>query len=795
MTIATPDPTISRAGKLHRPWPSGLAEVVVVRRSGLPMSAVDALAAPETAAAVTQLISAEDEVALAATRLCDELYSLVPHTDDTARRSTIIALRRDVHNGRWTAKTRDRAHSLRDLDCVQRWSTAMADTVDLREQAGRLLATESADTAEAGARWLLDADIVAGLALAGPSFSVRLLASGVETDIGSRTMRSMTSYLTRTAMKTSPFSTLTTVSIEPAPDTADSAQLAATSAGDRRGTCDSRPVAIAMFRAMCEHAIALGDDIALHRPAGCIDDNQRGFVGNRRVVRGVAVRVDEAAPMPTQIPTSGRAHRRLLRSGAATPAIAWDLAATDDFSALTRWARGRRLPARARAALDALACATRSVATTTDPRQRLAAQAAAREAMMDAFASVDASVPAWVHDHPLVHENAADLAPISEAMPSTDGIATTLGRATKRSATYAAMLDAFISHHGSGAEGVDLMTFIHAFCERADIGGLAAKPTPQEHPHDHWLRRSGHRTLAPVSHAVFLQAAPHAEHGRDLVIVNSFHSGGFGHLARWSTIPVLAPALGASLTRWAAALHPNCDVRQVSPYSDWSDLQRPLHRSVDLPRQQLPGDTPDRGAASDLTGLTLAHDRATATLQVRRRDGRPVAFVNTGSVPNHLLSGPAKLFVELSNPWVTHPDAGCSGGVEFHGHRPRITDGSVVWARERWRIDASDLPDRHDGPSVDFLAGAERWRRARQLPTEMFVRHLRTGRILPDKPQFVDAGHPTGLWNALGVRPSDLSGIECTEALPSRRQHRSASSTPVHAVERVVLLRESGVRP
>jgi hypothetical protein len=82
-----------------------VAGVVVVRMSGLPVTAIDDLAAPDTMRALREAGEHERAAAALAGTVSEGLYRAVPTIGDQPARRTAVALRRDVHNGRWSARS------------------------------------------------------------------------------------------------------------------------------------------------------------------------------------------------------------------------------------------------------------------------------------------------------------------------------------------------------------------------------------------------------------------------------------------------------------------------------------------------------------------------------------------------------------------------------------------------------------------------------------------------------------------------------------------------------------------
>jgi len=198
----------------------GLFEHAVCRVSGLPVESLEALRAGATAEAVDALADLEDELEALRPALTDALYAAVGGCEDKRLRSRLLAVRRDVHNLRSVAASRwaaVRSAVAPDLAAaVERYAELSHRRRRLREALPALHQREM----EAARRGLqlaaADADFQCGLLL-----SSRVLFAGLEryraTPVADFTAkerqieRGVLRYLSRMAMKTTPFGTFTAV--------------------------------------------------------------------------------------------------------------------------------------------------------------------------------------------------------------------------------------------------------------------------------------------------------------------------------------------------------------------------------------------------------------------------------------------------------------------------------------------------------------------------------------------------------------------------------------------------------
>ncbi|SDO51361.1 lantibiotic dehydratase [Actinacidiphila guanduensis] len=193
----------------------------VLRLAGLPFAAVEGLRDPAAAAWAERVLAAQDAAARHAAELEAPLTALVTAVEDARERRAVLALRREVFNGRLpkdTAAVHAVAARLApaDAEALTAWLRGCEQAAALLAEGGPLLAAGLAG-ARAELRALAAEDrLRRGLVLASPTLESRLddFAAGTSAAPDKRARkkeRSLLAYLYRTACKTSPFSTFTAV--------------------------------------------------------------------------------------------------------------------------------------------------------------------------------------------------------------------------------------------------------------------------------------------------------------------------------------------------------------------------------------------------------------------------------------------------------------------------------------------------------------------------------------------------------------------------------------------------------
>lgn len=217
MTLTTPDPGRLAADRECRTTP-----LFMLRVAGLPVESIVPLRTPRTARWAEDVLDAESRLDAARDVIGDALAAAVGDNPDEGARRQLLALRRTVFNRRLP---KDAAAARRVADGIDGrgraaltgWLDGRAALEELLGQGEDVLAEETA-LARAHLRRLAgDPRLRHGLLLSSASLDQYLptyvdgpAAAGKR---GRRIERSLLEYVYRTACKTSPFSTLTGVSV------------------------------------------------------------------------------------------------------------------------------------------------------------------------------------------------------------------------------------------------------------------------------------------------------------------------------------------------------------------------------------------------------------------------------------------------------------------------------------------------------------------------------------------------------------------------------------------------------
>ncbi|MCZ2819833.1 lantibiotic dehydratase [Modestobacter sp. VKM Ac-2977] len=195
----------------------------VTRTAGLPYRVVEGLHSPRAAAWARQVVELDGSLAATATELSDGLQEAIGGNDDPRVRRDLIALRRDVHNLRVPRRPESLVASLATLDDglaarAQAWLACAAQRAELIVQGPGLLSADQAAARAHLTQIAQDGRFQRGLMVASPDLDAQLAdllqaGDGRLSKRARRQERSLVRYVYRTACKTSPFSSLTSVAL------------------------------------------------------------------------------------------------------------------------------------------------------------------------------------------------------------------------------------------------------------------------------------------------------------------------------------------------------------------------------------------------------------------------------------------------------------------------------------------------------------------------------------------------------------------------------------------------------
>ncbi|MER5639339.1 hypothetical protein ABT095_20570 [Kitasatospora sp. NPDC002227] len=760
------------------------------------LSGVSATALELSAAVREQLERhrvAAEAAGRAAELLTDAVFPLVPQAGRAERRR-LLKLKRLVHQGApvTSADLEFLARAGVPQDLLTAWSARCDQLAAGRGALERAVDDASARAAETLREQLTDGPLALALPLVATHLPPELTAAQLRP--GSRLARTGLLYLIRAALKPSPLSRLTTVSLHPSagPGRSESdvpvgfahslfAELAATEAFT--GVFDYAPAPrVATFDG---HAAVVTRTLS----------DTGGFLwSGERIVQAELYRaeLDQLLAAGAALPAARLV--RYVRMGLLMPVVPWvpgsrtpllDLAA-----ALRAGGAGgpvRQTAEEIAAGLTALHHAARAVAAAGAAERRALLPAVREQA--DELAR-RCGAPAWAGQ--LVHEDTATADPVGPLPAAVAEDLTALAESLRpcfvRSHVYDLVLERFRGRHGAGGRCADAVAFFTALAEESGFKSALHQarmrdlaPAEEQRGRD---RLPVGRTSAPPAVAVLHQLAAAdaaAARGGDYrMVVNQLGSALGGLLTRFGRV-LGEQAVEQAQLPWLRELFPGCEVRALTLAGQVNNLQ---HAGAGvLPGLHWPGEQQRRGQGSlGFDELALRHDPEHDTLEFEDQAGRPVAPVYTGIVPAHICTGAAQLALSVMDPWLdrselsrdNHPflRVQAMAGITEVVATGRVTAGRVVLRRARWLVPADRFPAPRAGEAtVDHLVRLDRWRRELGLPHEVFLLALGGDPMDADrrKPVWLDLASPHAVATALPLI-AGAHTLRIEEALPARGQ-------------------------
>lgn len=200
----------------------------ILRIAGLPIEVADGLRFPETTRWADGILAAEAALAAEGGDICDDLATLIGDPANAEIRGKIVALRRDIHNGRFP---RVGSLSIVDhlpgdvTDRIRGWLELHAAMTGLLADGAGIVEREGGERRAFLKQVARHPRLRAGLVLGSPTVDAYLpgyLSSGEVLNKRQRRLeRTLLDYVYRVACKTSPFSSFTGLArgrIDPAAD-------------------------------------------------------------------------------------------------------------------------------------------------------------------------------------------------------------------------------------------------------------------------------------------------------------------------------------------------------------------------------------------------------------------------------------------------------------------------------------------------------------------------------------------------------------------------------------------------
>jgi len=751
----------------------------------------------------------------AANQLLDPLYELIPTLAKTERRLVLRAKRR-VFQGRATGLSEEVLAALpTELRALlERWDALVVRKEETRARLAVLVDVDLDRSRELLAAGPRAAPAQEALAIAAPALISTLATRGRRLE-DPRVLRTLYTLATRAALKTSPFSGLTTVNEAGQPSAGRSHRMVATHlayrilsataqdlAPDGALYLEPAPVRRAVTASGAGPAQAYGQYPPSEPEAEALTIVGEHEYGNGMVFRQETVQPARWLQETHDALTGGGMHavlsvrdacervgganprlrlERLLASGAVVPRVPWYrgenpfplLAATLSPDQQRQWGEDLAWLARLDEAIGAADGLTRAELLNRAVRlaERVFPDGELGERPSGFLYEDRESARSW-----------AD--PLDEA-PFVQDVRT-LGELADpwvaRSHIYDLMVTRFVSLFGNGGVCKDPLAFFMTLAHAPDgdeemlrAAGLdyAAGPDAER------TALSGGASGSPRHLGAFLQpVAPNAQTyaaGGGLTVVNAFTNANGSLQARFHRL------LGSGFReRLASRIRTAWGTERVLEIQASTECNTGQAVSCGLlPPLGLPGE-PGAPDTVPLSSLRLVHDPATSTLFLAD-DAGPVGLAYLGLTPQYLLGGYLSWLVLLSDPWSRLPpfaDHWTSRRRDLNGplpdevmHSERAVTGRLVTRRESWTFPAAQIAPLMDRDLTTTLLHMDDLRKQWGMPVEVFVhQHMPSQGATFDqhKPRYVDLTSPVSVLALRGWIDPDAAHISFVEALPAR---------------------------
>ncbi|MEU0675218.1 hypothetical protein ABZ330_20440 [Streptomyces sp. NPDC006172] len=807
---------------------------VVHRVNQLPVETLD-LSLPRTSEFLRRETACAQRLADQAGPLSDALHAAVPQLEDAPHlRRAALHLRRQVHNGRPAHVPDDVVQDLRarlgaaDGAALAQWLEGMLELTALRARTDALYDEETA-AATNRLRGVLSVPVLAqGLAQANPQLLSNLTVKPLEPH--SKAARAVLGYVSRAAVKTSPFSRLTALALDGQDMKAgtshsyvDQQHVHAwlnTLARDERYIAALEVEPNRSVRRVAGRPFVLtpsygGPGDSAWRMDSLADASRYSAVleelatWSRMTIAEALVRIGGSDPFGGFL--------RLLDTGLLRLVLPWSPTEQRPLRALAVRLKPLPSPAaeRTRLLLERLDAEATGLHLLSGPeRARSVGESLAR------IRAVPDGDPRPSSRYAVYEDALSDIPLRLPTGPIEEDLAA-LGRLIRpyifRSHLYDWLRDEFVTRYGPGGHCPDLFEFLWAVAASPGFDGKLYRALLQDHaesgrPSDRaWLPVSA--GSAPPTTAVLYQIAARSvddiRRGDHRLVVNQYNSGVGGLVARFRHLLDRSAPAGAGLTHhlraWIAELFPHAVPHQVTLSGDVNGM----HHVADgiLPPLHWPGEPPSAAEAPrPPVTASVRHCQATDTLEFLNPEGLVLAPVYLGVVPQHLVPGVARLLLCLADPWVNGSRLCCTAnpvdaapppvGADIQP-TPRRSHNRLVLGRRTWRFPPELLPTPAKGETQPaFFRRVHEWRTGHTLPDEVFLSVEASGPPSAvsshTKPLWLSFRSPHALWAAAHHvgKAKDVKAVRLAEACPDRSAYWLRDDEGRHrAAEHVSLLR------
>lgn len=429
----------------------------------------------------------------------------------------------------------------------------------------------------------------------------------------------------------------------------------------------------------------------------------------------------------------------------------------------------------------------------------------------DIFHHIGVEPPKWFSKLPIIYqdyrygfENRPTLS--SDILKELEHISREISKKIIYSHLYDEILTFFIQKFGKGGDCFNILEFVREFIE--DYSIFQKIQTCLQKDKEEFEKEKIDRTPDKLQSASLINPAAllyyqicevqeeNKMKGEDFyVVINQIGEGNGNIFGRF--LPLFENKgrnlLFDNLKKDIKLKCDNSKVLQVNYGEDWSNLQ-----IIDeiFPTLDWPTDAANKSSIK-LKDLKIKHDIKNNSLVILDQTGCSVIPVYMGTIPTFLLPLSLRIFLTISNPWINGYTADgaynpFSSGKEEYSFEIenfcRETQGRHIIRRACWKIPYHLFPfKKKDEGEFNYLVRVQKWVNKYNIPEEAFV-GLEKDVLREDTKQRKPFWVHFGSIHCLQAIQSYFKGasakrIIITEVLPARNQQWIDQDKERHAVE------------
>ncbi|WP_077706046.1 hypothetical protein [Virgibacillus dokdonensis] len=788
------------------------ANFLLGRIASVPSYFMEQLNLQETNSLHQKIYNLKQEIQHAMPEVNDILYKSVPQIKDNTLRRYILKLNRDIYNGRSLDLKMDYIYRLDQLLSANEKATLQNHLTQYNDFKHIMIEANSVYNLEIESisNNLLNLmnsedvnDMMKGIVLASEDFAQAILKDKKDLYNYKSILSNTTfTYLQRSALKTSPFSALTQLKYIPIEEKSSSVCESShkSSLKLNRSIISTIVESFALyyknlFMFKFNPQVKVGDHTYFIKSSYKHSDGfpwkTKDVLKNSNIVKiynGLVEHYERETYKISEIKErlgskSTFIIRQLLSSKVLRPMIPWDIRDERIFHYMKDFLIENKVDhdelIQVFSIIDRLIEELKDY--EIDVNQRLNNVIKLRKHVNNIFTILDIKKPYWINDTNMIYE---DVRSSNTNVSLPEDIEEQLKKIHEKVSSdmqilpmYQEIVDYFLKEYGedgtcnllsfiftiyaSGHDNLNYFEMVQDSYQKVREGEAENKPE--------------RNSIAKPTSTIYFQIVPNnvSEKGYDIV-VNKVSTGMGNIFSRF--VPLLGEAYQKSLRDWIETTFYEGNVAEFTTGGDWSNLQENFNVLKDAVDSiaELSYHTGRKNI--DITKLRISYNSYNHTLDILDDEGQIISPVYLGTIPQHLLNGPANILLTLVNPWTANTNIGINPRpwenkekkVDQISFVPREQEGNIIYKRAQWEIPFSELPMKHHNESeVDYFIKVNDFRLKHGIPLETYMSTYYIGDSMIRKPMWMNFCNPYCLEVLKKKKNHDIEYVIFTEALPS----------------------------